>query len=262
MSRTLALITGASSGIGAEYARLLAPDHDLVLVARRADRLEEAALELRATGADVEVLSADLGVHEGIVAVADRLAVGDVRLLINNAGVGGYGPLAEIEPLELGRLLVLNAMAPAQLIRAALPGMLAAGEGAIVTVASLLAFSAGVADPRMPDRIGYAAAKAAAVAFTRALGHEVAGTGVRTQVVCPGVVATDFDGGKGHSVPGAMSPEAVASASLRGLQLGETICIPGLEDAQAALEALQAAETALLIGGNRPKPAARYAIAQ
>ena len=124
-----------------------------------------------------------------------RLAIGDVRLLISNAGDGGYAPLVAVAPEEIDRLLTLNGVASVQLARAALPGMLTAGEGTIVTVASLLAFSAGRSDPRMPLRTIYAAAKAATVAFTRTLAHELADTPIRTQVVCPGVVATEFNGG-------------------------------------------------------------------
>nr|WP_257004419.1 SDR family NAD(P)-dependent oxidoreductase [Streptomyces sp. SA15] len=136
--------------------------------------------------------------------------------------------------------------------------MLAAGEGTIVTVASLLAFSAGSMDPRVPRRTLYAAAKAATLGFTRTLAGELADTPVRVQVVCPGVVATDWNSGAGRSIPWAMSPEDVASASLTGLRLGETICAPGLEDQDAALDALLAAETALVTGGNQSTLAARY----
>ncbi|MFI7130711.1 SDR family NAD(P)-dependent oxidoreductase [Nonomuraea sp. NPDC050153] len=136
--------------------------------------------------------------------------------------------------------------------------MLAAGEGTIVTVASLLAFSAGQGDPRMPRRTLYVAAKAATLAFTRTLAGELAGTPVRTQVVCPGVVATDWNSGAGREIPWAMSPVDVASASLAGLRLGETVCAPGLQDQAAALDALDAAESVLLSGGNRPTPATRY----
>jgi short-subunit dehydrogenase len=257
MTRTLALVTGASSGIGAAYARLLAADYDLVLVARRADRLSDLADELRAAGAAVEVLPADLGTSEGLATVTKRLAADDVRLLISNAGAGGYGPLADTDPDGIEPLFTLNALASIQLVRAALPGMLASGEGSIVTVASLLAFSAGLNDPRMPARTLYAAAKASTVAFTRALTHELTGTGIRTQVVCPGVVATDFGGGHGRNVPFAMTAEGVAQASLAGLELGETICVPGLEDQTAGLDAFLAAESALL-AGNRPTPASRY----
>ncbi|MET9817445.1 SDR family NAD(P)-dependent oxidoreductase [Streptomyces sp. NPDC006355] len=258
MSRTLALVTGASSGIGAAYARLLAPDHDLVLVARRADRLNDLADRLRAAGAAVEVLVADLSSHDGLAAVTGRLAAGDVRLLISNAGVGGYAPLTDVAPDEIDRLLTLNAVAPIQLARAALPGMLAADEGTVVTIASLLAFSGGRDNPNMPRRTLYAAAKAATVAFTRTLAGELADTAVRAQVVCPGIVATDWNGGFGRTIPSAMSPEDVASAGLASLRLGETVCVPGLEDQGAALKALSDAESALMDHGARPSPATRY----
>ncbi|MFI9169159.1 SDR family NAD(P)-dependent oxidoreductase [Streptomyces lincolnensis] len=255
MTRPLALITGASSGIGAAYARLLAADADFVLVARRADRLQDLAEELRKAGAAVEVLPADLATREGIAKVGERLGVGDVRVLISNAGVGGYAPLIDVDPATIDDLLTLNTEAHVQLVRAVLPGMLAADEGTIVTVASLLAFSAGQAGPRPPRRTLYAASKAALVAFTRTLGHELADTGIRTQVVCPGPVATEFHQGVGQTV---MAAEDVARASLTGLRLGETICVPGLEDQSAALDALLAAESAVLSGGRRSDPASRY----
>jgi short-subunit dehydrogenase len=257
MSRPLTLITGASSGLGATYARLLAADHDLVLVARRADRLEDLAQELRASGADIEVLPADLATHDGITAVTDRLVGGDVRMLISNAGASGYAPLTDVDPADIDPLLTLNAVAPIRLVRAALPGMLAAGEGTIVTVASLLAFSAGSMEPP-PRRTLYVAAKAATLGFTRTLACELAGTPVRVQVVCPGVVATEWNSGASRTIPWAMSREDVVSASLAGLRLGETICVPGLEDQAAALDALLAAEIALLNGGNQATLAARY----
>lgn len=258
MTRPLALITGASSGIGAAYARLLADDMDFVLVARRADRLEDLANELRKAGAAVEVLPADLATRAGIAAVTERLSAGDVRHLISNAGVGGYAPLIDVDPAEIDDLLTLNVEAHVQLVRAALPGMFAADDGTIVTVASLLAFSAGQAGPRPPRRTLYAAAKAALVAFTRTLGHELADTGIRTQVVCPGPVATEFHQGMGQTVPVVMTAEDVARASFVGLRLGEAICVPGLEDQSAAFDALLAAESAVLSGGRRSDLASRY----
>nr|WP_257004420.1 SDR family NAD(P)-dependent oxidoreductase [Streptomyces sp. SA15] len=112
MTRTIALITGASSGIGAAYARLLVDDHDLVLVARRADRLSGLAEELGSRGAAVEVLPADLATHDGIAAVTGRLAAGDVGLLISNAGAGGYSPLTDVDVADIDPLLTLNAVAP------------------------------------------------------------------------------------------------------------------------------------------------------
>ncbi|MDT3445809.1 MULTISPECIES: SDR family oxidoreductase [unclassified Pseudofrankia] len=257
MTRTLALITGASSGIGLAYARALAADCDFVLVARRMDRLADLAGELRDAGATADLLSADLGTRAGVATVTDRLAAGDVRLLISNAGAGGYARLAEVDPVDVDRLLSLNGVAPIELVRAVLPGMLAANEGTIITVASLLAFSAAQTDGRFPRRTLYAAAKAATVAFTRTLTVELTGTAIRTQVVCPGMVATEFNEGAGLTAPFAMSAEGVVQASLAGLRLGESICIPGLEDQSTALGALVTAETALIVG-NRPVPATRY----
>lgn len=248
MTRPLALITGASSGIGAAYARLLAADSDFVLVARRADRLQDLAEQLRKAGAAVEVLLADLATREGIAKVGDRLGFGDVRVLISS----------DVDPARIDDLLTLDAEAHVQLVRAALPGMLAADEGTIVTVASLLAFGAGQTGPRPPRRTLCTAAKAATVAFTRTLGHELADTGIRTQVVCPGPVATEFHQGLARTVPGAMTAEDVARAGFAGLRLGETICVPGLEDQSAALDALLGAESAVLSGGRRSDLASRY----
>ncbi|WP_416979653.1 SDR family NAD(P)-dependent oxidoreductase [Streptomyces sp. T028] len=257
MSRTLALITGASSGIGTAYARQLAVDHDFVLVARRKDRLDDLADELRSAGATVEVLPADLATPEGLGTVAKRAAVGDIRLLICNAGAAGYTRLTEIDPDEIDRMLRLNAVAPVQLVRAALPGMLDADEGTVITIASLLAFSAGQKNPPVPRTL-YTAAKSATLAFMRTLSLEIAGTGVRTQVVCPGLVATEFYGGYGNGNPTAMTAEDMVRSSLAGLRLGESICSPALVDQTAALDALLAAETALMAGGSGPSPAARY----
>ncbi|MEU0673476.1 SDR family NAD(P)-dependent oxidoreductase [Streptomyces sp. NPDC006172] len=162
-------------------------------------------------------------------------------------------------PLKHDRLFTLNALAPVHLVRAALPAMLEAGEGAIVTVVSPLAFSAGQTDPRAPRRTLYAAAKAATATFTRTLTGELAGTPVRTQLLLPGVVATEWNQGAGHHIPWAMTLEEVASAGLAGLHPGETVCTPGPEDRSAALDALPAADTALVTGGNRPHPETRYA---
>lgn len=258
MLRPVALITGASSGIGAAYARRLAHQCDFVLVARRAERLRAVAVEVRAAGAVVDVLPADLGTTDGLAAVTDRLALGDIRFLVSSAGTCGYARLVDLDPSRVARLLMLDAVAPVQLVRAALPGMLAANEGTVVTVASLLAFSAGHPADGMPPRSVYAAAKAATVAFTRTLAGELAGTAIKAQVVCPGVVATAFNSGYGNYPPYGMPADGVAAASLAGLRLGESICVPGLADAAAALDALLAVETTLLADGNRAEPAPRY----
>lgn len=257
MTRPPALITGASSGIGACFAKALSQDRDLVLVARRADRLEALAEELRAPGKSVETLPADLSTPEGIEAVETRLDFGDIQMLVSNAGDGGYSPLTDVEAADIQSLLTLNAVAPVRLVRAALPGMLASGEGAIITVASLLAFSGGSTDPRAPSRTLYVAAKAATVGFTRTLAGELRSSPIRTQVLCPGVVATEWNGGAGYSIPWAMTPEDVVTASLRGLELGELICTPGLGD-RSALDALLDAESQIIAGGSQSTLAERY----
>lgn len=261
-NRTLALITGASSGIGAAYARRLAPDHDLVLVARRADRLQSLLSELSGHGGSREILVADLSTTEGIDAVSERLGHGDVRLLVNNAGADQPpSAIDAIDPAQITALLNLNTIAPIQLTRAALPAMRDAEYGSIINVASLLAFSAGIDIPQIPPRSLYAATKAAAVTFSRTLAVELAGTGILVQVVFPGVTATEFSGGYAHEVPFAMTADGVAGASLAGLHLKETFCVPGLEEQTEFIAALLEAETSLLQGGNRPVPAGRYRIA-
>src|SRR5947199_3471536 len=153
-----AVVTGASAGIGERYAHRLAErGYDLVVVARRADRLSRLADELAtAHGIDVEPLVANLATDEGIAAVAARVAGVDVTMLVNNAGINGYSALAAADPDVLAAVMRVNAVAPVLLTRAALPGMLARDRGAIVNVASLLAFSGGASHPGMPQRATYA----------------------------------------------------------------------------------------------------------
>ncbi|HEX8437180.1 SDR family NAD(P)-dependent oxidoreductase [Archangium sp.] len=249
-----ALVTGASAGIGAVYARRLAErGHPLVLVARREDRLRALAAELEAAhSVRVEVLKADLSVDGDIQRVAQRAAGEDICLLINNAGIGGYGPFAEADPALLEQLVRLHILAPMLATRAALPGMLARGRGAVINVASLLAFSGALPPNPLPHRATYAGAKAFLVHFTRTLAGEVRGSLVKVQVVCPGMTETEFNGG----YKGAMKPEDVVAASLLGLERGETVCVPGLE-ASEALAVLEQAETGMR-AGNKPTLAARY----
>ena len=192
--RGTAVVTGASAGIGADYARQLAADgYDLVLVARRAERLERFRTELRATtGVSVESLVADLGRPDDLSRVIFRAAAEDVSLLVNNAGISGYARLHEADPAVLHAVLQLNVVAPTVLTRAALPGMLRRGSGAIINVASLLAFAGALPPGPLPERATYGGSKGYLVTFTRTLAAEVADTGVRVQVVCPGYTATEF----------------------------------------------------------------------
>lgn len=255
--RPKALITGASGGIGTALALAFAErGYDLVLVARRSDRLEEVAAGTGRFGASAETLVADLSTTAGLAGAAERAAAGDVDLLISNAGAAGYAPLRDVSAAEVDALWRLNSTAPITLAHAVLPSLLAKGDGAIVTIASLLAFSSGLTGP-LPARTLYAAAKSATVAFTRTLATELVGTGVQATVVCPGQVATEWFGGANRNRPDAMSAEDVATATAIALARGETVCVPGLSGPEA-LDRLQQAERALLTEGSRSSLADRY----
>ena len=192
--RHVALITGASSGIGAALAERLARDgRDLVIVARRRERLEALARRLEGeTGARVEVLPADLTDREQLIAVEERLVADpSVDMLVNNAGFGGYGSFADLEPAFGDRLIDIHARAPMRLTRAVLPGMIARGSGAIVNIASMLALS-GPVKMRMAGRATYAGAKSFLLTFTQALAQELEFSDVHAMVCLPGMVETEF----------------------------------------------------------------------
>jgi short-subunit dehydrogenase len=255
------MVTGASSGIGEAYARRLAADGwDLILVARRGDRLEALAGSLRdAHGVAVSPLPADLG-HPGDLAhLCDALDEAAPDMLVNNAGLAHYMPLAELPPERARQLVDVNVLAPVLLSRAAAPGMLARGSGAIVNVASLLAFSASVDAPFLPARAIYAATKSFLVTFSRILAGEVGGGGVRVQVVCPGVVRSEFHSRQGldmEQVP-RMEPERVVEASLADLAAGVVVSVPGLADL-GALGHLDAAAAELLSAARSTQLPDRY----
>jgi hypothetical protein len=233
-----ALVTGASAGLGEAFAERLARDgHDLILVARRRERLAAPAGRLRAAhGIAAEVLVADLAREEGLAAVERRVGEDPaLALLVNNAGAGGYMALAELPPERLEELIRVQVLAVARLTRAALPGMIARGRGAVINVSSRLAFSASLPSPPLPRRATYVGCKAFVNAFTQLVAGELAGTGVRVQALCPGIMPTEF-----HRVMGmdpsrfppaiVMAPEFVVEASLAGLARDEVVCLPGLAD--------------------------------
>jgi short-subunit dehydrogenase len=247
--RPYALITGASSGLGEAFAeRLAAEGHDLIVVARREDRLRALADRLGdAHGTATEVLAADLTDPEELRRVEARIVAGPaLDLLVNNAGFGGYRPFLRLDPDRAEELIRLQVLAVTRLARAALPAMVARGRGAVINVSSQLAFSAALPSPPLPPgRAVYAATKAYVNAFTQLLHGELAGTGVRVQALCPGVMRTEFFARMGIEVGrvpmSPMEPSEVVSASLAGLQRGAVLCVPGLNDA-SALDELRAAE--------------------
>jgi uncharacterized protein len=250
MSRPLALITGASAGIGQSFAeQLAASGHDLIVVARLGAEHQSK----------VEVLVADLANDAGIDAVAARAAATPLDLVVNNAGIGGYRRFVELDPKVADALVAIHIRAVVQVTRAALSGMVERKQGAVINVASLLAFSGSATNAFFPQRAVYAGAKAFLVTFTQVLANELVGTGVQVQVCLPGVIKTEF-----HEVQGMdlsqmprMSPDDLARASLAGLRLGEVVCVPPLEDA-TALRRIDEANRAVLEVSRSTTIAARY----
>jgi len=233
----LAVVTGASSGIGEAYAERLAADGwDLWVLARRADRLEALAQRLRAEhGVEVRALAGDLGREADLERACAAVAQAPVEMLVNNAGLGHYRPLRELEPAAAHELVDVNVLAPVLLSRAAVGGMTARGSGAIINVASLLAFSGTAVGPQMPARAIYAATKSFLVTFSQVLAAEVAEHGVRVQVVCPGLVRSEFHSRQGMDMSAVPRMEArdVVHASLADVAAGTLVSIPGLADLDA-----------------------------
>ena len=257
-----AVVTGASSGIGRSYAERLASNGmDLVLVARRADRLDMLKRDLEGRGVSVRTVVTDLGRTEDLQRLATELDTLPVELLVNNAGLAHYMPFAQL-PIERARELVdVNALAPVLLSRAVIPGMIERGQGAIINVASLLAFSGATRAPHLPQRAVYAATKAFLVTFTEILAAELAGTGVKAQVVCPGVVRSEFHSRQGidmSRVP-RMEPDQIVTASLSDLARGVVVSIPAMPDDSAKARFDDAASALLAVARSSELPA-RYRI--
>jgi len=254
----LALVTGASSGIGKAFAQRLAADgHDLIIVGRRRDRLEELAASLPRV--KVQVTAADLSTDDGIDTIAELCASQPLSMLVNNAGVGHYMPMADLPADKARELVKIKVLAPTMLTRAALAGMISRGTGTILNVAGMIAFS-GPAPASAPrgQRAIYAGALANAVAMSQTLHAELKGTGVNVHVVCPGIVATEFHEVQGMDLSAIprMSPEDVVTAALSGIELGEVVSAPGVED-YSLLEAVFEANLAAF-HGQSPQLATRY----
>ncbi|MFC9427396.1 SDR family NAD(P)-dependent oxidoreductase [Streptomyces sp. NPDC056987] len=253
----LALVTGATSGIGRAFAERLAADgYDLVIVGRRRERLEEFAAAR--PGTEVRTVPADLSTDEGIDAVARICADEPLTLLVNNAGVAHYMPLADLPAAKARELINVKVLAPTMISRAAVAGMRDRGRGAIINVAGMIAFSGPAPHSQMPRRAVYAGTLAHLVAMSQTLSAELEGTGVQVEVLCPGVVATEFHERQGldMSVVPRMTADDVVTAGLRGLELGEVVCAPGVEDARL-LDAVFAADLAAF-GAQSPELATRY----
>ena len=225
------LVTGASSGLGEQFARQLAArGSGLALVARSADRLAALADELRARhGVTVTTMPADLSLAEQVSRVAAHAAAAQVDVLVNNAGFGTYGMFADLDPGREHAEVMVNAMAAVDLAHVVLPGMLARRRGGIITVASSIAFQPS------PHQAVYGATKAFALAFSEALWAETRGTGVRVLALCPGPVATGFLASLGDQTATSSTiyrrtadPADVVRAGLRGFDHDAMTVIPGL----------------------------------
>lgn len=259
--RPLALVTGASSGIGWAYAERLAADgHDLVVVARRAERLDDLKQRLESTyGVAVEPLVADLSTESGMRDVDAAATDSRLAIVVDDAALAHYMPFLELPIEKAEELVKLNALAPIRLIHSAVPGMVERGNGTVISIASLLAFSATANNPQLPRRAVYAATKAFLFTFIRLLALEIKDSGVRLQVVCPGVVRTEFHTRQNMDMSGRprLEPEQVVQASLIGLERGELVCLPSVEESDK-LQRHDDAEIDVLMDGMRPTLAPRY----
>jgi len=256
-----ALITGASSGIGAVYAdRLAKRGHDLILVARSEGRLNDLAAKITGeTGRKVEVVVADLGDRAGMAKVEQVLKT-DARIttLVNNAGVGSATPALQADVDAMSAMITLNVESLTRLTYAVLPGFVARGGGTIINIASIVAVA-----PEILNGV-YGGSKAYVLAFSQSLKHELADKGVRVQAVMPGATATDFWGTAGvdiHQLPTewVMPATAMVDAALAGLDQGEFATIPALPEL-ADWTAFEAARGALTPNLSRSWPAARYGV--
>jgi short-subunit dehydrogenase len=259
--RPLALVTGASAGIGRAYAERLASNgYDLVVVARRAERLVEVKRQLEsAHGVSVQPLVADLSTESGRRAVDAVATQPRLEVVIDSAALAYYMSFLDLPRDKAEELVNLNVLAPVQMIRAALPGMVERGKGTVVSFSSLLAFSAASENPQLPKRAVYAASKAFLLTFFQLLAVELRDTGVKVQIVCPGIVKTEFHTRQNMDLSGRprLDPEEVVKASTIGLERGEVVCIPTLEETDR-LQHHDHAEGEVLADGMRPALAQRY----
>ena len=262
-TKGIALITGASAGIGAIYAdRLAKRGYDLILVARNRSRLAALAARLKnETGRSVETIAADLNDKADLARIETILRDNaNITLLVNNAGVGGAAPLLNSDIEKMDQMIRLNVVALTRLTYAVVPGFVARGGGTIVNIASIVAIS--------PETLNgvYGGSKAFVLAFSQSLQHELGQKGIRIQAVLPGATATEFWDTAGlpvHNLPAAivMSADDLVDAALAGLDQGETVTIPSLPD-KAEWDGFDAARRAMSGRLSSTAPARRYNVRQ
>src|ERR1700724_4646061 len=260
-SKGTALITGASSGIGAVYAdRLARRGYDLIIVARSRSKLDQLATRLtNETKRSVEVPPADLNDKRDLARVEETLKKdATITLLVNNAGIGTFAPLLNSDVNKMEEMISLNVSALTRLTYAAVPGFVARGTGTIINISSIVAIS--------PETLNgvYGGSKAFVLAFSQSLQHERGQKGVRIQAVLPGATATEFWDTAGlpvHNLPSeiVMTAEDMVDAALAGLDQGETVTIPSLPD-KAEWDGFDAARRAMSSKLSRAVPARRYNI--
>lgn len=245
-SRPLALVTGASSGIGADLARELAKGgHDLVLTARSVAPMQALAAELAALGAGAVVIAVDLAKPGAAAELAAAIASRGLQIdiLVNNAGLGALGRFDQMNAQRVGEMLQVNVVTLTELTRLLLPGMVARRRGRILLVASTASFQPG---PRMAV---YFATKAYVLSFGEALAHELRATGVTVTILCPGATATNFfkvAGAGDIALRPAMSSAAVARIGYRALQAGKRVVIAGMLNRMLAVASRLAPHSVVL----------------
>lgn len=260
-NRGTALITGASTGIGAIYAdRLAQRGYDLILVARNRERLDQLATRLTAAHQrSIEVAPADLVNKADLKRVEEILrSDSSITALVNNAGIGGLAPLLDSNVEQMEQTIALNVNALMRLTYAVVPGMVARGTGTIINIASILAVA-----PEILNGV-YGGTKSFVLAFSQSLKHELEAKGIRVQVVLPGATATDFWSIAGNPVENlpqnmVMRADTMVDAALAGLDLGEFVTIPSLPDS-ADWNTYETARQKMMPNLSRVEAASRYGV--
>ncbi|HEY4073143.1 MAG TPA: SDR family NAD(P)-dependent oxidoreductase [Herbaspirillum sp.] len=261
-NKGIAIVTGASAGLGAVYAdRLARRGYDLILVARRGDRLQNMAEQLSAAyGIDVNTLAVDLADHQGLERVATEIATNPrITMLVNNAGVSTLAPIADMSEPQIEAMHELNVHALVRLSQLGLQKFLERDAGTIVNIGSVLSFHT------LPISGVYSGTKGYVMNFTRGLQIATEGTAVKVQLVLPASTATELWDLSGVPLANlnqssVMTAEHCVDAALAGLDQGEPVTLPSVEDKQL-WEVYDAARAALFAATQTGKPASRYGVA-